>query len=187
VVGVFVTLLATGIFTHASHSGGTATPAPTPKPVADAALHAQIQRIVSRQLGKFTDNRQLRLVSLRLLRVRSLEALTDSVGVARYRSVYLEFRLNDNPLGPTWRLRTAKADIFDVLKALYSSGLPVYDTLLIGMYPLKRANQTKDTQAVVAYETHDDANRIPWKQWGRENEGTVWNDLSYKSVDPRFA
>jgi hypothetical protein len=186
VVGVFATLLATGIFARSPHTSA-APPVVTPRAVAPSILYTQINRLVTRQLGKYTDTRQARLVSLRLLTVRTLESLTDSsVPLAHYRSVYVRFRLNDNPLGASWRVRTAKADVFALLKTLYSSGLPVYDALLIGMYPLTTGHVTNETQAVVAYETHDDAVKIPWKQWGRENEGVVWNGLSYHSIDPRF-
>lgn len=187
VVGVFVTLIATGVFARSSHTAASPPP-PTPHAVTTSALHNAVQRLVAHQLGKYTDTRELRLVSVRLLRVRSLEAISNPLpGLARYRSVYVKFRLNDNPLGPSWRLRTAKADVFGVLKALYSSGLPIYDTLLVGIYPLKSGNGTTESQALVAYETHDDAVKVPWKQWGRENEGAVWNGLSYHSVDGRFA
>jgi len=187
VVGVFATLLATGVLTRSSHTA-TAPSQPTPRALADSALQTQVQKLVSKQLGKFTDSRQLRLISFRLLHVRTLEALTDSsAALAHYRSVYVKFRLNDNPLGSSWRLRTAKADVFAILKALYSSGLPVYDTLLVGVYPLTSGKENKEAQALVAYETHDDAVKIPWRQWGRENEAVVWNHLSYHSVDPRFA
>jgi hypothetical protein len=190
VVGVFVTLLATGVFFHTANNSATSPPPtpPTPRSVPPSALQTDVSRIIMRQLGKYTTSRELRLVKLKLVNVSSLQELIDPVaGATRYRSLVVQFRLDDNPLGPTWRLRTAKADVFSMLKALYTSGLPVYDTLLIGLYPLKSGTTTSETQALVAYETHADATRIPWRQWGRDREGTLWNNLSSHSVDPRFA
>jgi hypothetical protein len=186
VVGVVVTLLATGLFGHSSHSSAP-PPSPTPHLVADAALNDLLQRTIQHQLGKYTDTRLPRLVKFQLQQVRSLEALSDPLPhLTRYRSIYVVFRLNDNPLGPSWRLRSAKADVFNVMKALFTSGLPVYDVLMSGLFPLKSGNTTTEAQAVVAYETHDDSSKVPWRQWGRESEGAVWNLLSYHSVDPRF-
>jgi hypothetical protein len=190
VVGVFATLIATGVLFHPANNSSTAPPPtpPTPRSVPTSALQTDVSKILMHQLGKYTLSRKPRLVKVRLVNVSTLQALIDPVvGVTRYRSVVVQFRLDDNPLGPSWRLRTAKADVFAMLKALYSSGLPVYDTLLIGLYPLTSGNSTVESQALIAYETHGDSAKIPWKQWGRDKEGTVWNNLSSHSVDPRFA
>lgn len=157
------------------------------KRVADPIIYLSVQRIVDRQLGPSTVQRQSRLEKLRLLHVRPVEALSTQLrGLSKYRSVFIRFRLNDNPLGPAWRLRTAKSDVFALLKALYTSGLPIYDTLLVGTFPLTAGKVTRETQAMTAYETYDAARLIPWKRWGRENEALLWSELSNKTVDPRF-
>lgn len=187
VVGVFVTLIANGLL-HGSSTPTAIPPTPTPRQVGDVQLRLQLTKIVNRALGPNTDQKQARLLKLQLLRVRSIESISDPVrGYGRYRSVYVVFRLNDNPLGRVWRLRTAKSDVFQVMKALYTSGLPIYDALLVGRFPLQTAKGIKDSQAVVAYESHQDAVKVPWRRWGRDNEGRLWNQLSSKSVDSRFA
>lgn len=186
VLGVLVTLLASGVLAHTDPTS-TAPPQPTPKAVGVATLHDRIWRLANRALGPTTNGTQQRLVSVSLLRVHSLEAVADPVtNVDQYRSVNILFRLNDHPLGKSWRLKAAKADVFALMKTLYTSDLPVYDVEAIGLFPLHGKGGTEETQAMIAYETHDQAARIPWKNWGRENEGVLWNRLPYKAVDPRF-
>jgi hypothetical protein len=45
----------------------------------------------------------------------------------------------------------------------------------------------KSQPAVIAYLDHFTASRIPWKRWGREDEGRLWLMLARRYVDPRFA
>lgn len=186
VVGVMVTLVATGAISRTSKVA--ALPPVTPPPrVAEPLIYNVVQRIVDRQLGPSTVQKQTRLIRLRLLPVGSLEALSTPLsGLSKYRSVFINFRLNDNPLGPSWRLRTAKSDVFGLMKALYTSGLPIYDALLIGTFPLPEGKTVKERQALVAYEAYDAALRIPWRRWGRENEALLWSELSYKMINSRF-
>lgn len=95
----------------------------------------------------------------------------------------MTFRLNDHPLGRSWRLREAKADVFALLKSIYTSGLPVYNTELVGQFaPAGHKSYT----AVVAYLTYQTATRLPWKRWGRTSEGRLWNLLDYRDVSARF-
>jgi hypothetical protein len=77
--------------------------------------------------------------------------------------------------------------VFALMKMIYTSDLPIYDTELIGMFPLPSGKHVVNSEAVVAYETHIGATHIPWRSWGRESEGLLWTKLPYKSVDPRFA
>lgn len=185
VVGVFVTLVASGVLTRVGRTNA-APVLPTPKVVQPNLLWQQVHGIVVRQLGPYTSTKQARLVSLKLARVRSLESLSDPVPhQSTYRTVFIVFRLNDHPLGKSWRLKAAKADVFAVLKALYSSSLPIYDVQLTGRFPLGSTGK-QPTTALVVYETHSAASSIPWRRWGREHESVLWNRLPYTYVDPRF-
>ncbi len=187
VVGVFVTLAATGIFSRPSHTQALAT-LPPPTPVSASLLVTQVRRLVLHQLGPFTADKERRLLSVQVSPVSS--APTTSQPTQRstnYRSVQIIFQLNDHPLGPAWRLKAAKADIFGVMKALYTSNLPIYDAKLIGRFAVRQRNHSVVVPAVVAYETHSAAMHIPWRRWGRENEALLWNELAYKRIDRRFA
>ncbi len=187
VVGVFATLLATGIVNHATSHSQT-PPLPTPVGLQTSALYSRVWNLTTHTLGAYTNRKQARLISIKLVRVHSLESVADpQTDFQIYRSVSIDFRLNDHPLGKSWRLKAAKADVFTVMKALYTSDLPVYDIELVGHFPLPEGKKLVDADAVIAYETHNRASQIPWKNWGRENEARLWNELPYKSVDPRFA
>lgn len=188
VVGVIVTLIITGTVA----TGGSSTPVhvtlPPSTPVADSVMYAKVRRILVRELGAgYPNAKQPRLESLSLVPVAppvgapgSQERLLD------YRSIFVRFRLNDHPLGRVWRLKTAKADVFLVLKALYTSQLAVYNVQLDGSFPLG-GNTRHGHPAMVACIDHHTASRIPWKRWGRENEDRVWLLLTCRYVDPRFA
>ncbi|MGH2444284.1 MAG: hypothetical protein ACRDFX_14100, partial [Chloroflexota bacterium] len=188
VVGVFVTLAASGVLARTSgHAAPVATPIVT-RPVVQSVLWTRVHKIVTRELGPFTDAKQNRFVSLGLSHVHDYEVTGHQPAgdVAAYRSVSLVFRLNDHPLGKVWRVRAARADVFTVMKGLYVSGLPIYDIHMIGLFALPSNGKKRETEAVRVYESYAAANRIPWKRWGREHETALWNSLSFKYVDPRF-
>jgi hypothetical protein len=191
VVGVLLTLVATGTLNHSSQAPPPPATLLPAKPVADALLYRNVQRIVIRQLGQAYPNVKLhRLIQLRLDPASpSLDPETRStVPVpAHARSVFVEFRLYDHPLGKSWRLRSAKADVFSLLKALYTSRLPIYDVWLVGVFPLQNGKVVQDARALVAFIDHPTADRIPWRRWGRDNEARVWSLLDYKHLDSRFA
>jgi hypothetical protein len=189
VVGILLTLLATGTLHHdspATSAQATLLPA---KPVGQAQLYQNVLRVVNRQLGQAYPNVKLRrLIQLRL---DPVSAALDPEGRAdvppHARSVFIEFRLYDHPLGKAWRLRSAKADVFSLLKALYTSRLPVYDVELVGVFPLRSGRTVQDARALVAFIDHPTADRIPWRRWGRDNEARLWSLLDYKHLDARFA
>ncbi len=132
--------------------------------------------------------KQQRLVELRLDPVDlALDSRAQASLPSGSRSVFIEFRLYDHPLGRAWRLRSAKADVFSLLKALYTSRLPVYDVELVGLFPLRSGKTLVDSRALVAFIDHPTADRIPWKKWGRDNEGRLWSMLDYRHLDARFA
>ena len=186
-MGVLLTLAITGVFSHASRVSSPPT-LPPPRHIGNSQLWAGIRRLATRQLGPFTDDKRVRLQSVQLMPISSLEALADPrANVSKYRSAKIVFRLNNHPLGASWRFRAAKADVFALLRALYTSDLPIYDVELIGTYPVKSGNTTSEGQVLIAYESHDAATRIPWRRWGRDKEATVWSSLSYHQVDRRFA
>jgi hypothetical protein len=161
---------------------------PPAKPVGDALLYQSVRRVVIRQLGEAYPNVKLRrLIQLRLDPISSaLDPEARASVPPNSRSVFIEFRLYDHPLGKSWRLRSAKADVFSVLKALYTSRLPIYDVELVGIFPLRNGKVVEDSRALVAFIDHPTANRIPWRRWGRDNEGSLWALLDYKHLDPRF-
>jgi hypothetical protein len=195
IVGVIVTLLATGTFFRASKDNTAAPPTPAtslptpPGTVQPSAMEVRIRAIVLRQLGPGISGQKTgRLVSLQLQPVelvpsRFLPTRLDP----RYRSVVVVFRLLDHPLGKVWRLRGAKADVFGLMKALYTSGLAIYNVDLLGQFPLPQGKVVRDTRAIDAYMSHDQAEHIPWKRWDRTHEGQCWSLLSYKYVAPGFA
>jgi hypothetical protein len=189
VVGVLLTLVATGTLNHSSPAATAPATLPPTRPVGDAQLYQNVRRIVIRQLGQAYPNVKLhRLIQLRLDPVSSALDPEARSGVASHsRSVFIEFRLYDHPLGKSWRLRSAKADVFSVLKALYTSRLPIYDVELIGVFPLLNGKVLQDSRALVAFIDHPTADRIPWRRWGRDNEARLWTLLDSKHLDPRFA
>ncbi len=189
VVGVLLTLVATGTLNRSSPAATAPATLPPTRPVGDAQLYQNVRRIVIRQLGQAYPNVKLhRLIQLRLDPVSSALDPEARSGVASHsRSVFIEFRLYDHPLGKSWRLRSAKADVFSVLKALYTSRLPIYDVELIGVFPLLNGKVLQDSRALVAFIDHPTADRIPWRRWGRDNEARLWTLLDSKHLDPRFA
>jgi hypothetical protein len=189
VVGVLLTLLATGTVHHGSQAATAQATLPPAKRVGQAQLYQNVLRVVNHQLGQAYPNVKLhRLIQLRL---DPVSAALDPGGRTdippHARSIFVEFRLYDHPLGRAWRLRSAKADVFSLLKALYTSRLPVYDVELVGVFPLRSGRAVHDGRALVAFIDHPTADRIPWHRWGRDNEGRLWSLLDYKHLDSRFA
>lgn len=189
VCGVLLTLLATGNIFHVS---GASTPKPTAEPtkfLSDKDLKANIQREVSRALGPLpSDPKKSRLLDVQLYPVTPAEVGAD--GVTRYtgyRSVSLVFRLNNHPFGKSWRLRAAQADVYSILRAIYTSETAVYDVQLTGRFPLDSKHPLVLTSALRAYMAYETASLIPWRHWGRDDEGRVWRLLTSRWVDPRFA
>jgi hypothetical protein len=187
VIGVLVTLMATGVINRSPADTGAPPRATTPVPVKsvrDQLLETQLSHLATRMLGADPAGSNTRLRSVRLVPVSDLDRELVSPGPRRsYHSIMLTFKLNDHPLGPTWRLREARADIFALLKAIYVSSLPVYNTELIGRF---NTGHQKPYDAVVAYMTYQTAAKIPWKRWGRTHEAQVWSMLDYHVVDHRF-
>lgn len=189
VVGVLLTLIATGTLNHASQAASPVATLPPAKSVGESQLYQNVRRVVVRQLGQAYPNVKLhRLIQLRLDPISSaLDPEARSSVPLHSRSVFIEFRLYDHPLGKSWRLRSAKADVFSLLKALYTSRLPIYDVELVGIFPLRNGRVVQESRALVAFMDHPTADRIPWRRWGRDNEARLWNLLDYKHLDARFA
>jgi hypothetical protein len=195
VVGVVLTLVATGTIgrsTAALQLTPTIPPATIPPPtttVAEAQMQKEIKRIAGRQLGlepSSAKTPRLLDVKLRPAIVHLLDPESASP-FGHYRSVDLEFTLNDHPLGRAWRLKAAKSDVFSVMKALYTSGLPIYNVEMVGKFPLRSGKVLKPRTAVIAYLEFYRASKIPWHRWDRGKESQVWSMLTYHWVDPRFA
>jgi hypothetical protein len=185
VIGVLVTLVASGVIGHASSNKPVATTLVPVRSVGDDLLEAKLQKLVAKVLGPaYPTGPKTRFLSVK---VYTLGTGLIPPGVARtYRSVVINFRLNDHPLGHSWRLREAKGDVFALLKNIYTSGLPVYDTKLFGRF--SAGSQSLYT-AVTAYMSYQSASRIPWKRWGRTpaHEAQVWSLLDYRSIAKKFA
>jgi hypothetical protein len=188
VIGVLATLLATGSIAHSS-GGASSTPVPTPLSteapnVSDAAMGARLRVLVARELGPSPAKSQPRLIHLSVSPSAPINPLQPDVN-SRLRTVVIRFRLNDHPLGGVWRVRAAKGDVFLVLRGLYTSGLPVGNVEMIGVFPLKSAGPKMVLQV---YMETDTAAKLQWRKLGRNeiNEGTVWKMLDYKWIDPRF-
>lgn len=191
VVGVLVTLLANGAFSTSARTTLPPATLPPATPTPDSVMVARVTAIVGRVLGP-SDTTNTRLLPNGV----HLYAAVPDVGpydggdrsLDKYRTVYISFRLLNHPLGPSWRLKEAKGDVFRVMKALYSSTLPVYDVVLQGFYPLPARKGPIALQPVLSASLdHLTAARIPWKRWGREYEGRLWTMLTQEWVDPRFA
>jgi len=154
-------------------------------------MYTQLQRLVSRQLGySYPNQKKHRLISLSLqfdqsnlvAHNRGITAQTDV-----YRSVHIAFRLNDHPLGRSWRARAAKADVFGVMKALYTSGLPISNVKMDGYFPVGHGRRAHDEHMLTAFIDLRTALSIPWKHWSRANEARLWMRLTSKSISRRFA
>ena len=188
VVGVLLTLAVSALMSHGSAKTLPRATPPGQTLPAKPQLQAQIERIVARQLGPASpDPKVPRLLHVWLLFPEpQIGAIRRDYGAEPTRSVEIVFRLNDHPLGKSWRLRAAKGDVFRTLKALYTSGLPVQDVIMQGEFPLGSGPGGANHVAVTVYMSHDTAAHIAWKHIDRSNEGQVWRALSYKKVDPRF-
>ena len=190
VLGIVATLLAIGVV---GHSAGGKSPAPTLPPVTSVSvgqMEVRVTRIVDRQLGPagYPAPRKSRLIHVSLVpAIPEVGSSPPGPGMPDYQSVFIVFRLNDHPFGRAWRLRAAKADVFGVLKALYTSQLPIYDVEMDGMFPLRSGTSVRDQRTVIARIDHHTAEQIPWKRWGRDQEGRLWSSLSYRYVNTRFA
>lgn len=187
VVGIILTLILTGVMSRSNHPPAPAAATlPTPSQPGEQAMYTQIKRLVLAKLGPSDTNQKTsRLISLHLLPVDI--AGGDSYADARYRTVAIIFRLYDHPLGPAWRVRAAKADVFAVMKALYTSNLPVYDTEMQGKFPLLSGKRYRAQTVLEAFMSYQVAARIPWKHWARDQEAQLWSLLPYKYIDRRFS
>src|SRR5947209_14330759 len=139
VVGVFLTLLATGTVSHNSAAASPTSTPPPPTILSDAQLVQHINRTVAKILGPLPSDPK----KSRLLRPAQVFPIGQSdippgeeLRYSAYRSVLITFRLNDDPFGRAWRLRAAKADVFAVLRALYTSELYIFDVQMNGEFPL---------------------------------------------------
>lgn len=189
VVGVFVALIATGVISRGPDSSSPVPTIAPPVHVSDPLLYQQVKKIIVNKLGPSQSNpKEQRFISLELRPAapRTSPPILPDNSVS-LRTVYVEFHLYDNPLGRSWRLRSAQADIFAIMKALYTSQLPIYDVRLDGIFPMLTGRVTKDQIALIASINNGRADRIPWKRWNRKQETTLWNTLTYRWVDPRFA
>lgn len=184
VVGVLVTLLASGAL---GRSAAARPRKPTPVPVTsvrEQVLQTKLRRLATRVLGPDPRGSSSRVLSVTVSEVSSSGVVSVPPEIRRkYESVKLTFRLNDHPLGRTWRLREAKADVFGLLKAIYTSGLPIYSTELVGRFS---KGKQAPYNAVVTYMTYRTSTGIPWKRWGRSHEAQIWSLLDYHAVDRRF-
>lgn len=187
VVGIILTLLLTGVMARGSHpTVPAAATLPTPSQPGESQMYAQVKRLVLSKLGPSDTNQKTsRLISLHLLPVDI--AGGDSYADARYRTVAIIFRLYDHPLGPAWRVRAAKADVFAVMKALYTSSLPVYDIEMQGKFPVSSGKHYRTQTVLEAFMSYQAASRILWKHLGRDQEAQLWNRLPYKYIDRRFS
>jgi hypothetical protein len=187
VVGVIVTLVATGSIGHSSAQPAV-TPAPTPTKtrsagLSDAAIAARVRIIVTRELGPSPMKSQPRLISLSVSPAER-NPFHDSQ-ILSLRTVIIKFRLNNHPLGASWRLKAAKGDVFLVLRALYTSNLPVGSVEMNGEFPLQAGTMRRVLEIYIDAET---AAKLSWRKMARNevNEGKVWRALDYAWVDPRF-
>lgn len=189
VLGIIVTLLAIGAFKVRQNQTPVATLPPS-TPVADVAMRAQITKIVQTQLGPaYPGPARTRIIGSIILSPLFPQSDIDPTidpRLRRFRSVTVKFALNDHPLGKPWRLRAARADVFNLMKALYTSQLPIYNVYLQGYFHLhgKPAQRQLVLRAYMDYPT---AGRIPWKRWDRAaDEARLWSLLPYKYVNPAF-
>jgi hypothetical protein len=190
VVGVLLTLVASGLALRPGGSAATPPTAAPPVSVSDSVLRHRIAQIVSRQLGPMpSDPRKSRLSGVSLMPAELSDVPPEpATRTTPYRTVYIVFRLNNNPFGSAWRLKSARADVFTVMKALYTSRLPIYDVTMAGRYPLPSPKgKSALRRAVLVSLDHRTASSIPWRHWSRGHEQQLWNMLAFKWVDPRFA
>lgn len=187
VVGVVVTLIATGSILHTS-----AQPSPTPAPtvtktqsvrLSNAVVAARVRVLVTRALGPSPVKAQPRLMSLSVSPEEHNPLHADQLSALR--TIIIKFRLNNHPLGAAWRLKAAKGDVFLVLRTLYTSNLPVGSVEMKGVFPLRSSAPRKVLEVYIDTET---AANLNWRKMARNpvNEGRVWRALDYKWVDPRF-
>lgn len=189
VLGIIVTLLALGVF-HMQQSAAPVATLPPSTPVGDESMRARVTKIVQSQLGPaYPGPAKSRLVGPVIVSPVLPPGDVDPIQnprLAKYRSVTVKFWLNDHPLGKPWRLRAARGDVFNLMKALYTSQLPVYNLYLQGYFHLPGSGRKRDL-VLKAYMDHPTAARIPWKRMDRvTGETRVWNLLSYRYVNPKF-
>lgn len=190
VIGVLLTLGVTRAMLPNTTKSLPTVAAPTPVVSRPRHLDAVIWRLVVARLGPAVPNPKIsRLVNIFPL---PADAVPGPVHVTRprrpsYKSLDIIFRLNDHPLGKSWRLRAAKGDVFRVLKGLYTSGLPIADVRMDGEFPLGTGGARRESTAVVIYMSRATAAHIAWKRIDRSSESQVWKALNYARVDPRFA
>lgn len=190
VIGVLLTLLATGTMSRGSLSPDATSTVPPATIVPDAQLKVQINRIVSKILGpQPADAKKSRLLDTQLYPVSPADVDPgQAFAYPGFRSVLITFRLNDHPFGPSWRLRAAEADVFAIMRALYLSQLNIFDVQLDGKFPLNPKQPNRLQTSVRAYMSYDQSRRIPWRRWTRSaaNEARLWRTLTSVSVDPHF-
>ncbi|HEX8919679.1 MAG TPA: hypothetical protein VF898_14340 [Chloroflexota bacterium] len=189
VVGVFFTLIATGLIVPANSSSGTGQPLPPVRNLAESQAYQRVHKLVVRRLGPaYPDPKQNRLLYLYVTPAEQPSTLSlTTVKNAHYRSVYITYRVNEHPLGKSWRLRAAKADAFSVMQALYTANLGIYNVWMFGKFPEPHNGKIQDATVLIAYMDHRVATTIPWRSWGREDEERLWNRLPTKWLYPPFA
>lgn len=188
IVGILGTLIVTGTVNNGPSRPSPAATLPPAVSSPDAQLYTRVRRLVIHQLGDaYPYQRQGRHVELRIVPVAGGPGghplPTD---LASYRSIQVEYRLNDHPLGKVWRVREAKGEVFLVMRALYTSRFPVYSVHLVGDFPLDRRNRATVQHALNVYMDHATALHLPWARWTRADEGALWTALPRKRIDPRF-
>jgi hypothetical protein len=184
VIGIILTLIVTGTI-GAGHPTPAIATLPPPSPVAQSQMFQRTWHIVNLSLGPAAPPQKgprLKAITLQPVVHESNRPVPE-----RFRTVVIRFELYDHPLGRSWRLKAAKADVFAVMKALYTSRLPIYDVEMQGVFPIRVGKSLKTRRVLLAYIPYSLAKTIPWRHWGREHEARLWNVLPYKFVNSSFA
>src|SRR5579859_2751038 len=186
VAGVLFSLLATGLLSPGSGTSHTGQPLPPVRNVAEAQVFQRVQKMVIRRLGpSYPNPKQSRLIRLYVTPAEQVTGLSvTTIHNAQYRSVYITYRVNEHPLGKSWRLRAAEGDAFMVMQALYTANLGIYNVWMFGKFPEPHNNRLQETTVLIAYMDHQTATKIPWRSWGRTDEGRLWNRLPTKWIYP---
>lgn len=185
VIGIVVTLAFAPLALHTPATSATNTHERLPTPVAlsEGKLHADIVRLAN-QVLVVSNLGHPRVEQVGVVRAPRSPGQPTPDAVQLY-NASITFQLNPNPFGPSAQVRSAKADCFLLIKALYTHALPISAISLTGTF--RFPNQNHAVPALRAgIDGRTAAALTPWSKLGRGDESRVWQLLRPHWISQRF-
>ncbi len=186
-IGFVLGITLTALFvagSRPSHRTVPPTPVvPTVVPVSADDIRSRVSTLAQGALGFAPNTGRSRIEGVYVSTAST--PLSELRGLPQLFDTTIVFHLNGNPFGPSQQVKSARADAFALLKALYVHSLPLNDVRLEGMFKLPK--QEHEVIALRAGSNVAIQNSLaPWKKLVRSDERLVWAALRPHFISSAF-